>query len=53
MRLDVRLVESGQARSRKHATDLIDSARVLVSGKVARKASMTVAAEAKIGRAHV
>ena len=48
MRLDVRLVESGQARSRKHATDLIDSARVLVAGKVARKASMTVAAESTI-----
>lgn len=42
MRLDVALVESGQARSRKHATDLIDAGRVIVNGQVARKASSSV-----------
>jgi 23S rRNA (cytidine1920-2'-O)/16S rRNA (cytidine1409-2'-O)-methyltransferase len=42
VRLDVALVESGQARSRKHATDLIDAGRVIVNGQVARKASSSV-----------
>lgn len=42
------LVEAGHARSRKHATDLIDAKRVLVDGQPARKASMAVAEEANL-----
>ena len=42
MRLDVLLVERGLARSRKNACDLIDAERVLISGKVARKASASL-----------
>ena len=48
MRLDVKLVELGLARSRKHATDLIDADRVLADSKVARKASLSVGDEIKI-----
>jgi 23S rRNA (cytidine1920-2'-O)/16S rRNA (cytidine1409-2'-O)-methyltransferase len=48
MRLDLKLVELGLARSRKHATDLIDADRVLVDSKVARKASLSVGDEIKI-----
>lgn len=48
MRLDVALVESGQARSRKHATDLIDAGRVIVNGQVARKSSSSVVQGASI-----
>lgn len=42
MRLDVALVERGLARSRGHASELIDAQRVIVAGKVARKASQDV-----------
>ena len=48
MRLDVALVERGLARSRGHASELIDAQRVLVAGKPARKASQEVADEIQI-----
>lgn len=48
MRLDILLVEAGQARSRKHASDLIDAGRVIVNGQVARKSSSAVQDGAKI-----
>ena len=48
MRLDILLVETGHARSRKHASDLIDAQRVIVDGKPARKASMAVAEDSAV-----
>lgn len=48
MRLDVLLVESGHARSRKHAADLIDAQRVFVDGRQARKSSSPVSTESQI-----
>lgn len=48
MRLDVLLVESGHARSRKHAADLIEAQRVFVDGRQARKSSSSVSEEAQI-----
>lgn len=48
MRLDLALVERGLARSRSHAVSLIDSERVLVEGKPARKASSNVSDESAI-----
>ena len=48
MRLDVLLVERGLARSRKNACDLIDAERVLISGKVARKASASLEPDAHV-----
>ena len=48
MRLDVLLVESGHARSRKHAADLIEAQRVFVDGRQARKSSSSVSDEAQI-----
>lgn len=42
MRLDLYLVELSLARSRNHASQLIDAERVIVGGKVARKASQNV-----------
>ena len=48
MRLDVALVEAGQARSRKHASDLIEAGRVIVNGQVARKSSSAVQEPTKI-----
>lgn len=48
MRLDILLVETGHARSRKHASDLIDAQRVIVDGKPARKASMAVAEDSAL-----
>lgn len=43
MRLDIALVERGLARSRGHASELIDAQRVLLGDKPARKASQDVA----------
>jgi 23S rRNA (cytidine1920-2'-O)/16S rRNA (cytidine1409-2'-O)-methyltransferase len=48
VRLDILLVETGHARSRKHASDLIDAQRVIVDGKPARKASMAVAEDSAL-----
>lgn len=48
MRLDILLVETGHARSRKHASDLIEAQRVIVDGKPARKASMAVAEDSAL-----
>jgi 23S rRNA (cytidine1920-2'-O)/16S rRNA (cytidine1409-2'-O)-methyltransferase len=48
MRLDVALVERGQARSRNHAASLIEAERVIVSGQPARKASQPVTEDAEI-----
>lgn len=48
MRLDVLLVEVGHARSRKHASDLIEANRILVAGAPAKKASQSVAEDASI-----
>ncbi len=42
MRLDLALVERGLARSRTHAADLVDSDRVVVDDKPARKPSQPV-----------
>lgn len=42
MRLDLLLVELGLARSRNHAAQLIDSGRVIVEGKTARKPSQNI-----------
>ena len=42
MRIDVALVELGLARSRNHASALIDADRVLINGRAARKASQPV-----------
>lgn len=42
MRIDLELVERGLARSRNHASTLVESNRVLVNGKAARKSSQTV-----------
>lgn len=48
MRLDILLVETGHARSRKHASDLIEAQRVIVDGKPARKASMAVSEDSAL-----
>ena len=48
MRLDLALVERGLARSRNHAASLIDSDRILINGKAARKASQPVEDDAQI-----
>ena len=42
MRVDLALVERGLARSRNHAASLVEADRVLVNGKVARKASQGI-----------
>ncbi len=39
MRIDVALVERGLARSRNQAAAMVDAERILINGKVARKAS--------------
>ena len=48
MRLDIALVERGLARSRGHASELIDAQRVLLGDKPARKASQDVAEDVEI-----
>jgi len=48
LRLDVALVERGLARSRGHASELIDAQRVLLGNKAARKASQDVSDDAEI-----
>jgi 23S rRNA (cytidine1920-2'-O)/16S rRNA (cytidine1409-2'-O)-methyltransferase len=42
LRIDVALVELGLARSRNHASTLIEADRVLINGRAARKASQPV-----------
>lgn len=48
MRIDLALVERGLARSRNHASSLVESDRVLVNGKAARKSSQNVEEADKI-----
>jgi 23S rRNA (cytidine1920-2'-O)/16S rRNA (cytidine1409-2'-O)-methyltransferase len=48
LRIDVALVELGLARSRNHASTLIDADRVLINGRAARKASQPVVDGAEI-----
>ena len=48
MRIDLALVERGLARSRNQASSLVESNRVLVNGKAARKSSQLISAEDKI-----
>ena len=48
IRVDVALVERGLARSRNQAASLVDSGRVLIDGKQARKASQTVSDESSL-----
>lgn len=43
MRADIALVERGMARSRNHASSLIEAKRVLVGGKEVRKSSQEIA----------
>lgn len=47
-RLDVALVERGLARSRNQASTLIESGRVFVDGKEAKKSSQNVTLEAEL-----
>lgn len=48
IRLDIALVERSLARSRNHASSLVDTGRVLIDGKPARKSSQIVADESTI-----
>jgi 23S rRNA (cytidine1920-2'-O)/16S rRNA (cytidine1409-2'-O)-methyltransferase len=48
MRIDLVLVERGLARSRNHASSLVEANRVLVNGKAARKSSQNVEESDKI-----
>ena len=48
MRIDVALVELGLARSRNHASTLIEADRVLINGRAARKASQPIIDGAEI-----
>ncbi|MEY4980699.1 MAG: hypothetical protein RL174_37 [Actinomycetota bacterium] len=48
MRLDIELVERGLARSRNHASSLIEAKRVMVSGRAAKKSSQQVVDGAEI-----
>jgi 23S rRNA (cytidine1920-2'-O)/16S rRNA (cytidine1409-2'-O)-methyltransferase len=48
VRIDSELAARGLARSRSHAANLVDTGRVLVDGKPARKASQNVAEDAKL-----
>lgn len=48
MRIDLALVERGLARSRNHASTLVEADRVLVNGKAARKSSQNVEDSDKI-----
>jgi 23S rRNA (cytidine1920-2'-O)/16S rRNA (cytidine1409-2'-O)-methyltransferase len=47
-RLDAELVRRGLARSREHASELIDAGRVLVKGMVARKPATGVTTDAPV-----
>ena len=48
MRADIALVERGLARSRNHASSLIEAKRVLVAGKEVRKSSQEITDETEI-----
>ena len=48
MRADLALVERGLARSRNHASSLIEAKRVLVNGKEVKKSSQLIEPEAKL-----
>lgn len=48
MRADLALVERGLARSRNHASSLIESKRVLVLGREVKKSSQEIADEAEL-----
>lgn len=48
MRIDLVLVERGLARSRNHASTMVESNRVLINGKAARKSSQNVEENDKI-----
>jgi 23S rRNA (cytidine1920-2'-O)/16S rRNA (cytidine1409-2'-O)-methyltransferase len=48
MRADVALVERGLARSRNHASSLIEAHRVLVGGKEVKKSSQPIEADAHV-----
>jgi 23S rRNA (cytidine1920-2'-O)/16S rRNA (cytidine1409-2'-O)-methyltransferase len=48
MRADVALVERGLARSRNHASSLIEAHRVLVNGKEVKKSSQLIEPETKL-----
>ncbi|MEY4276233.1 MAG: hypothetical protein RIS26_696 [Actinomycetota bacterium] len=48
VRVDIALAEAGLARSRNQAAALVDAERVLINGRVARKASQDVPAGAKL-----
>ena len=48
MRADIALVERGLARSRNHASSLIEAKRVLVAGKEVRKSSQEIADDIEI-----
>ncbi|MFC7343623.1 TlyA family RNA methyltransferase [Saccharopolyspora griseoalba] len=47
-RLDAELVRRGLARSREHASELVDAGRVLVKGMVARKPATGVTTDAPV-----
>lgn len=48
MRADIALVERGLARSRNHASSLIEAKRVLVAGKEIRKSSQNIEDDSEI-----
>lgn len=48
MRADIALVERGLAKSRNHASSLIESNRVLVNGREVKKSSQMIDAEAEL-----
>lgn len=48
MRLDTELVNRGLARSRNHASSLIEAKRVMVDGRAAKKSSQTVPEDSEI-----
>ena len=48
MRADIALVERGMARSRNHASSLIEAKRVLVAGKEVRKSSQEIADDVEL-----
>ena len=47
-RLDIALVDRGLARSRNQASTLVESGRVFIDGKEARKSSQPVPAKAEL-----
>lgn len=48
MRADIALVERGLARSRNHASSLIETKRVLVNGREVRKSSQNIEEDAEL-----